>query len=86
MLSDDDFSEIYCRMLPRRSPLSPRTATMPTLLIRATVSVLVYDGPIRELRRLMPGLQVVRLTGEHSLHATNPVGLARAIADFLALP
>jgi pimeloyl-ACP methyl ester carboxylesterase len=83
VLSDADFRAIYEGVLPRPSPLPLDGVAMPVLVARASYSVLGLPGQVRRLRRQLPTARVVRVPGEHSLHATNPVGLARVLADFL---
>jgi len=78
------FDELYRRVLTVPSPLPLERLTMPTLLLRATFSVMPFSGQVRRLARRVPRLRSERLPGEHSLHATNPVGLARVIEGFLA--
>ena len=84
MLSAADFSEIFEQVLPAPSPLHLEAVTMPALVLRASYSVLTIPGQLRRLKRLLPGARVERLAGEHSLHATNPVGLAEALLAFFA--
>jgi len=82
VLSDADFSAIYEQVLPAPSPLPLDAVTMPVLVLRASYSVLTIPGQLRRLKRLLPLARVERIAGEHSLHATNPVGLAEALLAF----
>jgi len=83
VLPDEAFSAIFQRVLPAPNPLAPGGVDVPTLVVRASFSVLGLPGQLRRLRRLLPAACVVRVPGEHSLHATNPVGLAQALLAFL---
>lgn len=78
------FDELYRRVLTAPSPLPLERIAMPTLLVRATFSVMPFSGQVRRLAHRVPRLRSERLSGEHSLHATNPVGLARLVESFLA--
>jgi len=86
ILEDDLFELIYHEVLrePAKLPLS--TITMPTLLVRASFSVMPFRSQVRRLSAQIPQLEVSRIVGEHSLHATNPVGLAQVLAGFLDQP
>jgi len=77
------YEALFQGVLRRPSPLSLTTVTMPVLLIRATFSVMPFESQVRRLQRQLPLLRTRRLAGEHSLHATNPVGLAAMLIDFL---
>jgi pimeloyl-ACP methyl ester carboxylesterase len=82
VLSDADFSAIFEQVLPAPSPLPLDAVTMPVLVLRASYSVLTIPGQLRRIKRLLPTARVERLAGEHSLHATNPVGLGQALLAF----
>ena len=83
ILSPDRFDAIYHDVLQRPSPLPLDGVTMPVLLIRATFSAMPFYEQTAWLRRQLPQLREASVVGEHSLHATNPVSLARAIDGFL---
>jgi pimeloyl-ACP methyl ester carboxylesterase len=84
VLDDAGFLAIYEGVLPRPNPLPLTRITAPVLLVLATFSVMAWPGQVRSVRRQLRDLQIVRVPGEHSLHATNPRGLARALQTFLA--
>ena len=81
ILSASGFQSIYEEFLQQKNPLPLSLATMPALLIKAGLSV-IFNFQIRQMKREMPHLRSVRLTGEHSLQACNPVGVANLIRDF----
>lgn len=83
VLDDAAYQQLFQGVLCCPSPLPLSTVTMPVLLIRATFSVMPFGRQVRRLKRDLPQLEVQRLPGEHSLHATNPVGLADAVGRFL---
>lgn len=83
VLPEDGLREIYEVVLQRPSPLPLDAVRMPVRLLPATFSV-VPPAARRALRGALPQLTVQCVNGEHSLHATNPVGLARALAEFFS--
>jgi len=83
ILSETDFRAIYDGVLCHPSPLPLTPVTMPALLLRATTSVIPFDGEVRWMTRAMPQLASRRMPGEHSLHATNPRRLAQELDRFM---
>jgi pimeloyl-ACP methyl ester carboxylesterase len=86
VLDDEGFGAIYRGLLAPAALDAGRLRDIPVLLALASFSVMGFPGMVRALRRRLPHLRLVRVAGEHSLHATNPVGLARALAAFLDGP
>ena len=83
ILDPERFDAIYHGVLGRPSPLPLAGVTVPVLLIRATFSAMPFFAQTAWLRRQLPQLRLASVVGEHSLHATNPVSLARAIDAFV---
>ncbi len=83
VLPPEQFDAIYHDVLGHPSPLPPERFGGPVLLIRATFSAMPFAAQTAWLRRRLPNLNVQHVWGEHSLHAVNPVSLARAISVFL---
>ncbi len=84
VLDAQAFAHLYDHVLATPSPLPLDRVRMPVLLVRATYSAVPLPDQVRWLAERLPELQTVRLAGEHSLHAVNPVGLARVIDGFLS--
>lgn len=63
-------------------PLAPAVRA-PAMLLRPTFSVAFFPGEVKALRRLLPGLRVRSVWGDHVFVHSNPRDTARALERFL---